>query len=367
MDKNDFKAYVEKNKPDNFWSLDFSGVLQRVESNYTMTQIYNLCSGYLPSVLTVSDFDSESFLRKIIEECALKSDRLLISDDYRPHEDRCETDATIILLTKEIFIIVKPLSYCMTVYFSHNISPDILSYIKEMAKKFPLQDIQDSNMYVVVNDGPEIQARLIRMPMVKKLQVEKAYNEDFLPVHETITKRLSEKGSKGMVLLHGIPGTGKTHYIRYLMSIVKKRFMVISSEYASYLGTKEFMTFLLNFRDSILIIEDAEEAIKSRDQGVSAVANLLNLTDGLLSDALNIQVIVTFNCDLKKVDKALLRKGRLIARYEFGKLCAEKSQALSDSLGFTTKIESDMTLAEIYNQSEANYVALEKEKIGFKK
>ena len=63
------------------------------------------------------------------------------------------------------------------------------------------------------------------------------------------------------------------------------------------------------------------------------------------------QIIATFNCDLTKIDPALLRKGRLIANYEFNKLDVESSKILSDKLEFgTEKISEPMTLAEIYNQ-----------------
>jgi hypothetical protein len=65
------------------------------------------------------------------------------------------------------------------------------------------------------------------------------------------------------------------------------------------------------------------------------------------------QIIATFNCDLTKIDPALLRKGRLIANYEFNKLDLESSKILSDKLGFGTEsIIEPMTLAEIYNQGE---------------
>ena len=66
------------------------------------------------------------------------------------------------------------------------------------------------------------------------------------------------------------------------------------------------------------------------------------------------QIIATFNCDLKTIDPALLRKGRLIANYEFDKLDLESSKALSDKLGFGTEhITQAMTLAEIYNQNDS--------------
>ncbi len=63
------------------------------------------------------------------------------------------------------------------------------------------------------------------------------------------------------------------------------------------------------------------------------------------------QIIATFNCDLTNIDPALLRKGRLIANYEFNKLDLESSKILSDKLGFGTEnVTESMTLAELYNQ-----------------
>ena len=54
------------------------------------------------------------------------------------------------------------------------------------------------------------------------------------------------------------------------------------------------------------MIEDAENILIDREAGgSSAVSALLNLTDGLLSDCLNIQIICTFNTDLSKLDRAL--------------------------------------------------------------
>src|SRR5277367_4267769 len=80
---------------------------------------------------------------------------------------------------------------------------------------------------------------------------------------------------------------------------------------------------------------------------------VFNRSDGLLGDAMHQQIIATFNCDLTTIDPALLRKGRLIAIYEFNKLDIETSKNLSDKLGFGIQnINEPMTLADIYNQDE---------------
>ena len=136
---------------------------------------------------------------------------------------------------------------------------------------------------------------------------------------------------------------------------------------ATSITNPELLTFLIDNPNSIFVIEDAENIIVDREQnGYSPVSTLLNISDGLLSDCLNIQIICTFNTDISKVDAALLRKGRMIAQYEFKELETVKAQALSKKLGFDRIITNPMTLTEIYNQEEQDFSQQKKKKmIGF--
>jgi len=128
------------------------------------------------------------------------------------------------------------------------------------------------------------------------------------------------------------------------------------------------MDLLIDNPDSVLVIEDAENIIMDRKHSSgSSVSNLLNISDGLMADFLNIQLICTFNNSLTLVDEALLRKGRLIAKYEFGKLAVSQSQRLSNHLGFDTVITKPMTIAEIANQHEKQQSAPRMEVIGFRR
>jgi ATP-dependent 26S proteasome regulatory subunit len=114
------------------------------------------------------------------------------------------------------------------------------------------------------------------------------------------------------------------------------------------------------------VIEDAENVIMERSGGSNgAILNLLNLCDGLLSDCLNIQVVCSFNTDISKIDQALMRKGRLIAKYEFKKLTRDKAQQLSDSLGFSNLITKEMSVSEIYNQDQKEFSVNHSAPIGF--
>ena len=205
----------------------------------------------------------------------------------------------------------------------------------------------------------------IKLP---KLNFEDNYNDDLINIHENIIKRLKQKNDKGLVLLHGKPGTGKTTYVRYLMKTIKKPVIFLPTNLAEHITNPEFINILIRFENSVLVIEDAEQILLDRNNnGHSPVSTILNITDDLLSDCLNIQIICTFNTDISKIDKALLRKGRLIAQYEFKELEIEKAQRLSDKIGFDTIISKPMTLTAIYNQGERDYQLQEYVPIGYRK
>ena len=72
------------------------------------------------------------------------------------------------------------------------------------------------------------------------------------------------------------------------------------------------------------------------------------MSDGLLNDMLNLQIICTFNVDLKKLDSALLRPGRLIARKEFKPLSELDANLLAQRLGIKHHFDRPATLSEIY-------------------
>jgi len=148
---------------------------------------------------------------------------------------------------------------------------------------------------------------------------------------------------------------------------IKKRVLFLSTSAAQNLMNPGFVEILISNPNTVLIIEDAENIIMDRRfSSGSSVSNLLNISDGLLADCLNVQLICTFNSPLTTVDNALLRKGRLIARYDFGKLNITRAQRLSDHLGFGTTIVHPMTVAEIANQNEKEYEVVETRTIGFR-
>ena len=201
------------------------------------------------------------------------------------------------------------------------------------------------------------------------IDVDSNYNDDFKKCDSTITDFFKRENDHGLVILNGTMGTGKTYYIRHLIQNNPDiNFILGTRTIAENLAEPSFINFLSENSNSVLILEDCENIVKKRSENMgSAITNLLNIGDGLLSDSLNIKIIITFNTDIKNIDTALQRKGRLKYQYTFDKLSLEKTKKMFEKLNYKVpdNLTDGLTLAEIYNYYDENNVESQPQKIGF--
>jgi hypothetical protein len=194
------------------------------------------------------------------------------------------------------------------------------------------------------------------------------YGSKFPETDKTIQERLTNNKS-GLFMFHGLPGTGKTTYIKYLASKVDRDFIYIPTTMVeTFTSDPNCLSVLIQKPNSVIILEDAEKAIMKRHgdgMDSSAVSSLLNLSDGIMSDILKTSVILTYNCPKNEIDSALRRKGRLQVDYEFTALNIADSKKLAKSLKYSKKtidgITNPMSVADIYNLEKD--VDLNEEKI----
>jgi len=181
--------------------------------------------------------------------------------------------------------------------------------------------------------------------------------------------KLLNNNENGLYIIHGPAGTGKTSLIRYLIKKTKKQVVYITKNNLNLLineGTINF--FIREATVSLIILEDCEEIIKSREsENNPYITTLLNITDGMLSDALNCKIICTFNTKYENIDTALTRPGRLKGRLNIDKLSIEKSQKLFNKLyPKNSKIlDKEYSLAKLFNFFNDMSDNKETKKIGF--
>lgn len=202
------------------------------------------------------------------------------------------------------------------------------------------------------------------------LNLNTMYNEDFLAVHQRIKDDLTHQ-HKGIVLLHGVAGSGKTNYIKWLTSqIPEKDFIFVPNSMINSLTDPLFMNLLIGKKNSIFVLEDCENYIAERSSIHSqsdVVASILNIADGMLSDVLECQFICTFNANLTEIDHALLRRGRLIAEYHFKELSVERCNQYLKSINKDIQVDKPYSLAELTHIDEEEFKAEREQKrsIGF--
>jgi energy-coupling factor transporter ATP-binding protein EcfA2 len=263
---------------------------------------------------------------------------------------------------------------------------EMMMYYTSDVKELPLKDFEkfiekseSSKIHLFVkNRYDEYVFDPINIKIPENIDIELNYGKSFLKIEEEIIKRLNEH-DKGLYMFHGAPGTGKSTFLKYLTTKVKKDFIYIpATMIESFINNPHTLSSLLQKKNSVLILEDAEKTIVKRmgdNYDSSAVTSLLNISDGILGDILKCPIILTYNCSKNDIDEALRRKGRLQVDYEFGPLSLDESKKLAKHLGFSKKeidenITEKMAIAEIYNltkKTEMSEIKKEDKIIGFGK
>ena len=219
--------------------------------------------------------------------------------------------------------------------------------------------INDENSYKIAYKGQYSIETTVCKFNEWKCDVKANYNDD-LPYDAMNDVIRSDKA--GLIMFYGIPGTGKTSLVKTLINDNRDTdFIFVDSSVCESISDGLFLDFLQEHKNSVIVFEDCEKLLFSRDEMVNeSIGTILNLTDGIIAESMKIKFICTFNCDLKKVDKALMRKGRLSLGYEFKKLSLEKTKAIYPDA------KEEMSLADAHNASVDNGYKEEKRKvIGF--
>ena len=326
---------------------------------------FNIYVNYFNSNLDLSNY--KNLLKKYPDAQILTNSSLDETFDLDDEENMSDIkedpnvniDEVIIILPNEIIAVINPNK--LSIYYSLDYKEfvdsvlDTFEYIKEEEEPANVRLVcYDNDYYTVVTKIEKT-----------NINISENYNDDFLPVYNDLVKFV-ESNKSGIAILRGIVGSGKTSVIRNLITNHPAKYILITTSMAEHLAQPTFMTFMQNNKDSIFILEDCEQILVDRTAGnySCAITNILNTADGLMSDIFNIKFICTFNADISKIDKALLRKGRCFVNYEFKELSEDKTKVLLNRQGIELDSYKPMTLADIYNYTDTDCTK-QTNKIGF--
>lgn len=324
------------------------------------------------SYMVYTTINQKKFVNALTEKYGLTKENFILKFEFSKDKKFSKVDWThsgyMVLLKEKIVVEIH--SYKVAFFYSADIPFEEIQEVVKLIKDNKKKKRYNKKFFMIATSNQQEYGFELKKYSVKHQSVEIAenYNDDFVEVDKVIFEFLKANKKNGLILLHGKYGTGKTTYLRHIMTKINRRFIFLPVNLMDAISSPNFLPFISRYKDSVLILEDCEDLLVPRSQkngNSSSLANLLNLGDGLLSDALSLKIICTFNTELKNIDQAILRKGRLVARYEFKELETEKAQKISERLGQERKITKPMTLADIYNDSPKDFVTILKKKIGF--
>lgn len=194
--------------------------------------------------------------------------------------------------------------------------------------------------------------------------IEYFFEESILKKTKKLIKTI-KKEKKGLTVITGERGCGKTNLMHYMSSKIDKNVVFVPCNLLeSSLGNPEFRKFLKINRNSVLVIDDSELFFNQiYSKSTFYTTNLLQLIDGFISDTLNINFIISFNCNLTEVDKTLLDSNNLLDIIEVKKLSLSKIEDLCEHLGQKSKFDKPTKLVDVIKN---NTNTVEKNQVGFK-
>lgn len=341
------------------------------------TNDYLYCWSFLgerPNRITIyNQYNSESFVSYINEN---KIDNGGIFSEYIPSDTNgyIINERKLVKIYDKIFI--SYLSYDIknedsmigdiVIIFSNDDIEKVNSIISDL-DQFVIDPIGvDSNsVYNTINIGQSgIELEPIDILESDYDNIELYYNDDILKSINKASKHI-KKNKKGLTIVYGERGTGKTTLVNYMIEKANKMAIFIPCNMIeNTINSPEFRNFIKRYKDTILVIDDSEIYFSELYSKSNIFTNnILQLVDGFQSDSLNINIITILNVNNSgDIDHSLIECNNLIDLIEIKKLDIKKSKELSSQLGKKIKIKSPMKIIDIIKKR--NFI-ISNDEIGF--
>ncbi len=309
---------------------------------------------------------------------------------------------------------IKKISFSLR-SFDDNLMQEVKKIFDKFESKFEVDESidQDSEIFVMTSGQQGIE--FTNTGKAENSLVRPNYSGEVNEEFDYIRDQLQEKKPDGrLVILHGVPGSGKTYLVEGLMDAVKNSvFVLIPSEYLSSLNNPSFLPALIGLKEEIgfendigmngeddvydislgeedewnevltnartdkpspglarkhgsliLVVEDADANLAKREgHNQNIISSVLNFADGILGRTLDLRIVCTTNLEDMVLDEAITRPGRLLKKVHVGKLNPQEAELCYRSILLLgeneetpkealTYLKNGGTVAEIYKLAQ---------------
>lgn len=263
----------------------------------------------------------------------------------RKHENSIINEITFFYRTEENFSIIQ----------------DIIEKLNSCAVNFEEDDSNKLNTIALSQNGLEVEPIDVsdfdvdNFPLYYSKQTGKDVNK--------LIKEI-KKSNKGLSILYGERGTGKTSVINYLATKLDRIVIFIPNNMIEHtINNPEFRKFLKRYSKPVIVLDDCEMMFHEYFTKSNMFANnLLQMVDGFLSDSMEVNIVAMFNVENEdEIDHSLLESNNLIRVIEFEQLSIEESNELSDYLGNKRQYKNKTSVLDIIKNKKPR----EKKDFGF--
>jgi hypothetical protein len=232
---------------------------------------------------------------------------------------------------------------------------DIIEELNSCLVNFDDGDVNNLNTISVTQNGLELE------PIECELDLDNFglfYSKSTLKDINKLVKDM-KKTNKGLSVLYGDRGYGKTSVINYIASKLDRIVIFIPNNMIEHtINNPEFRKFLKRYDRPVIVIDDCEMLLGEVYTRSNIVSNnLLQMVDGFLSDNLQVSVVTIFNVeDEDEIDHTLLDCNNLLRVIEFDDLSSNESTELSEHLGHNRKYKNKSRVLDIIKNNKIKEV-----------
>ncbi len=325
-----------------YWGADAGNLVEKI-----FMHLYR----ELPNVYSISfAIDVEQVLKKLQKKFNLTDEDFIIKNEEACKDDwlKVNYSASDYLLRIKDRILLYVSAAKTEVYYSPDIDfVQVKDLVKVLKSKSRAKRQAHRSFFLLRTDSGNFSLEKIEFAGTD-IDLSLFFNEDIIDFHNSLIDFLKDKNRRGIALIYGKHGSGKTAYLKYLIANSDLKFILLPRSVYSSLDSVRLYSFLRDFRDAVLILEDCDNLLSGMAK-TNPLTGFLQNAEGLLADNYSYKLICTTSLAEHQINPEYIRKAPEILRYNMRELARNRVIALRKKMGLDVNVNGAMTLDQALN------------------